>query len=1184
MSLSIIVLALLVVPAGVLLTGCGRNPTPINRMEFESNNGSALITIEYNMATESMIPPDPIRDGFTFAGWFWDNNVWSQPFTILSILDQPLQQDMNLRVYARWTNRNAIVFNANGGVGIMTDQVIAEGTSAYLSANTFTRAGFVFAGWATTSWGSAVHQDEASFNMQANGGTTLFAIWASTTTTITFHRNAGGNETTTQNITIGVNTNLHPNTFERQGHTFQGWATTSTGSVEHLNNATVNIPAGQTLILYAVWQANTNTVTYSFQGATGNNSVLTGIVTFGQSFQLAVPTRDNHDFAGWFSGANGTGIQFTGSNGNSLTAWTGLQDITLYAHWAAHQHEITYNNNLPHPQTLTTTQIATYGTNVSLRGIGEFARDGHTLTGWNTQSNGSGISYALGHSFSPFNRSSGFTLYAVWQANTYVLTLDPNGGTIDANMLVRDTVFGNTFTLPTPTRTGYYRFDGWFYSNTQVTAGTWGFTTDKTLVARWTGQFEISGATITGLTDFGRTFNSLVLPSSVNGTTITTIGNNAFINSTFTCVTLPTSITSIGTSAFRNNTNLASIDLSSVTSIGANAFQGCTSLASVTFSNGLVSIGTSAFEGCTTLNNIVFPASLRTINSRAFFNNSSLTSITFPEGLTTIGSLAFSGTTALTTINFNSINLGNRTGTDHIFHRAGANGTGITLIIGAAVTRIPNHLFNAGSTTNAPRIIALNFANDSVITEIGDSAFASRAIITNTIDFPSSLQIIGTQAFASCTFTTLTIPEGIVTIRTEAFISARFSTLNFNARNMTSSNQSIFRWAGLSESGATINIGPLVERIPASLFHAPGWAVYMRTLNWHADSIVTVIGANAFNSIGNNFTSITVPENIVTIGANAFAGNIGVRTINFNAINVTSTNSGIFRSSVRTAVINIGPEVTRIPANLFNDATGTAMGNPLSMSSINFLGNNVTNIGANAFSNNYRLSSITIPESVTSMGANAFHNTNITTINFNATNLQNTRSWLSGNYQFTSIFGMNTTPTTATTVNIGANVTQIPAFMFAGSSTAHQNITRVNFATDSIVASIGTSAFQHNGNLSNITLPESLIELGNNAFYRCSAITTMALPENLESIGEFALYGISVQQLTIPASVIDLPANAISSSTLNVLNILGEDLTFEVGAFGSSPLTIVFVPAGSVDDFVLRFLMVGIIVEVREAI
>lgn len=67
-----------------------------------------------------------------------------------------------------------ITFDANGGFGTMSAQ--SASGAAPLEPNTFTREGFVFAGWTTNQFGTGtVYTNEALFSFDAND--TLYAQW-----------------------------------------------------------------------------------------------------------------------------------------------------------------------------------------------------------------------------------------------------------------------------------------------------------------------------------------------------------------------------------------------------------------------------------------------------------------------------------------------------------------------------------------------------------------------------------------------------------------------------------------------------------------------------------------------------------------------------------------------------------------------------------------------------------------------------------------------------------------------------------------------------------------------------------------------------------------------------------------------------------------------------------------------
>ncbi|PWM22531.1 MAG: hypothetical protein DBX97_00110, partial [Collinsella tanakaei] len=78
-------------------------------------------------------------------------------------------------------NTYTVAFVANGGSGdTMSSQSMTYDTAATLTENTYTKAGYNFAGWSTTADGSCQYPDKASVkNLTAENGATvtLYAVW-----------------------------------------------------------------------------------------------------------------------------------------------------------------------------------------------------------------------------------------------------------------------------------------------------------------------------------------------------------------------------------------------------------------------------------------------------------------------------------------------------------------------------------------------------------------------------------------------------------------------------------------------------------------------------------------------------------------------------------------------------------------------------------------------------------------------------------------------------------------------------------------------------------------------------------------------------------------------------------------------------------------------------------------------
>ena len=71
-----------------------------------------------------------------------------------------------------------ITFDANGGTGTTVTLSVFAGTEITLSENTFTKEGYIFAGWATSADGDVSYTDKAKITVSSN--ITLYAKWAIT--------------------------------------------------------------------------------------------------------------------------------------------------------------------------------------------------------------------------------------------------------------------------------------------------------------------------------------------------------------------------------------------------------------------------------------------------------------------------------------------------------------------------------------------------------------------------------------------------------------------------------------------------------------------------------------------------------------------------------------------------------------------------------------------------------------------------------------------------------------------------------------------------------------------------------------------------------------------------------------------------------------------------------------------
>ncbi len=147
-------------------------------------------------------------------------------------------------------------------------------------------------------------------------------------------------------------------------------------------------------------------------------------------------------------------------------------------------------------------------------------KTGHTFKNWNTAANGSGTSYASGGTIS--NVKADITLYAQYTPNTYTVTLNANGGTINSDNVTSYT-YGTAVTLPTNvTKTGY-TFTGWKNDSTGSIEKT--ISATATGNKSYTAQYDVVNYTITYKD--GSTPITGLIPTTYNYETTVKLPTNA---------------------------------------------------------------------------------------------------------------------------------------------------------------------------------------------------------------------------------------------------------------------------------------------------------------------------------------------------------------------------------------------------------------------------------------------------------------------------------------------------------------------------------------------------------------------------------------------------------------------------------------------------------------------------------
>jgi uncharacterized repeat protein (TIGR02543 family) len=470
-------------------------------VHFDANGGTGTMAdqgIERNAAT-NLSPCTFTNIGLIFGGWSTEANgsvVYADGASVTNLA----AAGQTITLYAKWIYGYTIHFDANGGTGTMADQGIPMNAYTNLRANTFTRPGYVFAGWSTTADGTGnSYADGASVtNLAAAGQTiTLYAQWMNATQyTVHFDPNKTNGGTGTmayQVIERDVATALSACTFTNSlGLIFGGWSTTANGSVEYADGASVTnlAAAGQSITLYAKWVYG-YTVHFDANGGTGTMADQVFTIVEAKALTANTFTREGYVFIGWSTTPSGN-VVYTDGQTVSKLAGNG-QTITLYAQWVdTYTVHFDKNDDIFASGTMAD-QTFHFGETKQLSKCTFTGLGGYTFLGWSTSANGS-VEYTDEQSVCDLTTTkTDITLYAQWQAPvialSHIVHFDANGGT----GTMSDQEYSNTqwanLNTNTFTRDGY-TFTGWntaadgsgdTYTNQQNIHPS----SDMTLYAQW---------------------------------------------------------------------------------------------------------------------------------------------------------------------------------------------------------------------------------------------------------------------------------------------------------------------------------------------------------------------------------------------------------------------------------------------------------------------------------------------------------------------------------------------------------------------------------------------------------------------------------------------------------------------------------------------------------------------------
>ncbi len=291
---------------------------------YHENGGTITDKDKYTgyVYGEGMTLPTPTRTGYTFGGWYTSAALSGSSVKNISKTEQGAKE-----YWAKWTaGKYTITYSGLDGATLATASKPTQHTyGTATKVGNPTKTGYTFGGWKVN--GGTAAKDLTLGATDYDAAITLEATWAANEYKITYSGLTGATlSTRPEKHTYGTATAVGNPT--KAGYTFAGWkvnggSTATKGLTLAATGYTANIT------LEATWTVNTYTVTFDYQGATGENSKADMTVTYNTTYgTLPNPTKTGYAFKGWFTQAGGNGNQI-----KSTTAVTITAGQTLYAYW-----------------------------------------------------------------------------------------------------------------------------------------------------------------------------------------------------------------------------------------------------------------------------------------------------------------------------------------------------------------------------------------------------------------------------------------------------------------------------------------------------------------------------------------------------------------------------------------------------------------------------------------------------------------------------------------------------------------------------------------------------------------------------------------------------------------------------------------------------------------------------------
>ena len=426
---------------------------------LDTAGGDPIRPIQYTVESEAFQLPTPVRTGYIFLGWTGEGITEPQ-----KTIEIPQGSTGDRTYTANWQVIEYTIITLLEGGNAGSSQVYFYTVEQTVTLPTPTRTGYTFLGW--TGEGITTPQPNVTIPKGSTGDKTYIENWVPTGYYITMDLNGGsGKEKVIYTIT---DEDFELPTPTRNGYEFVGW----TGEGITTPQTSVIIPKGSTG--NKAYTANWQVIEYTITLDTNGGPVVSPIkYTVEDSFTLPYPLRPGYEFAGWVLDGSGmlpatTLIIYYGTTG----------DLHYKAEWRLAEYTINMDLNGGSGKEKVVYTITDEDFELPTP-----TRNGYEFVGWT----GERITMPQTSVKIPKGSTGNKAYTANWKVIQYTIITLLEGGNAGSSGAYVYTV-EETFTLPTPTRTGY-TFFGWTgegittpQPNVTIPKGSTG---DKTYIENW---------------------------------------------------------------------------------------------------------------------------------------------------------------------------------------------------------------------------------------------------------------------------------------------------------------------------------------------------------------------------------------------------------------------------------------------------------------------------------------------------------------------------------------------------------------------------------------------------------------------------------------------------------------------------------------------------------------------------